>query len=89
MYNLVDAHFKIPQFFLPAPIALSRNKMYQHNREGGNDMRGRYSTFGIGALCLTFLLGLVLALFLPWAAVILLCVVVCLALKMLIQMLRC
>jgi len=52
-------------------------------------MRGRFGSFGIGALCLTFLFGLVLALFLPWAAIILLCVVVCLALWMLIQLLRC
>ena len=52
-------------------------------------MRGKYSSFGIGALCLTFLLGLVLVLFLPWAAIILLCLVVCLALMMLIQLLRC
>jgi len=52
-------------------------------------MRGKYGSFGIGALCLTFLFGLVLALFLPWAAIILLCVVVCLALLMLIQLLRC
>jgi len=50
-------------------------------------VRGR--NFGFGALCLTFLLGLVLALFLPWAAILLLCVVVCLALMMLIQLLRC
>ena len=52
-------------------------------------MRGRYSSFGLGALGLTFLLGLVLALFLPWAAVALLCAVVCFALVMLIQTLRC
>jgi len=50
-------------------------------------VRGR--NFGFGALCLTFLCGLVLALFLPWAAILLLCVVVCLALMMLIQLLRC
>jgi len=73
----------------PSPFPLSRNKMYQHNRERRSDMRGRFSSFGMGALCLTFLLGLVLALFLPWAAVILLCLVVCLALLMLIQLLRC
>ena len=52
-------------------------------------MRGRFGSFGVGALCLTFLFGLVLALFLPWAAVILLCIVVCLAVMMLIQLLRC
>ena len=52
-------------------------------------MRGRFGSFGVGALCLTFLFGLVLALFLPWAAIILLCVVVCLALMMLIRLLRC
>ena len=52
-------------------------------------MRGRTGSFGIGALCLTFLSGLALALFLPWAAIVLLCVVVCLALVMLIQLLRC
>ena len=52
-------------------------------------MRGRPNSFGVGALCLTFLLGLALALFLPWAAIILLCAVVCLALVMLIQLLRC
>jgi len=52
-------------------------------------MRGKYGSFGIGALCLTFLFGLVLALFMPWAAIILLCIVVCLALVMLIQLLRC
>ena len=51
-------------------------------------MRGRSGSFGIGALCLTFLLGLVLALFLPWAAAVLLCLAVCLALVMLIQLLR-
>ena len=51
-------------------------------------MRGRCGPFGMGALCLTFLLGLILALFLPWAAGILLCLVVCLALVMLIQLLR-
>jgi len=51
-------------------------------------VRGRYS-FGIGALALTFLIGLVLALFLPWAAIILLCAVIVLALLMLIQLLRC
>ena len=51
-------------------------------------MRGK-SSFGMGALCLTFLLGLVLALFMPWAAIILLCAVVCFALVMLIQLLRC
>ena len=51
-------------------------------------MRGKYS-FGIGALILTFLCGLVLALFMPWAAVVLLCLVVCAALWMLIQLRRC
>ena len=51
-------------------------------------MRGRCGPFGVGALCLTFLLGLALALFLPWAAVALLCLVVCLALTMLFRLLR-
>ena len=46
-------------------------------------------SFGMGALCATFLLGLVLALVLPWAAAFLLCIVVVLAVLMLIQLLRC
>ena len=53
-------------------------------------MRNRYcGPFGIGALIITFMLGLVMALFLPWAAIILLCIVVLLAMLMLIQLLRC
>jgi len=45
--------------------------------------------FGMGALIVTFLMGLTLALFIPWIAIILLCVVVVLAFLMLIQLLRC
>ena len=45
--------------------------------------------YGMGALCATFFIGLVLALFLPWIAVILLCLVVVLAVMMLIQAMRC
>jgi len=43
----------------------------------------------MGALCATFLLGLILALFMPWAAIALLCLVVVLAVVMLIQVMRC
>jgi len=54
-------------------------------------MRGNrfYGPFGMGALIATFLLGLTLALFIPWIAIILLCAVVVLAFVMLIQLLRC
>ena len=45
--------------------------------------------YGMGALCATFLIGLILALFLPRAAIILLCLVVVLAVLMLIQLIRC
>ena len=45
--------------------------------------------YGMGALCVTFLLGLILALFLPWAAIVLLCMVIILAVLMLIQIMRC
>jgi hypothetical protein len=45
--------------------------------------------YGFGAVVSTFLLGLGLALFLPGAAVVLLCVVVVFAVLMLIQLLRC
>jgi len=44
--------------------------------------------YGMGALVAVFLLGLGLALFLPWAAAITLCLVVVLAALMLIQLLR-
>jgi hypothetical protein len=43
----------------------------------------------MGALLITFMLGLVMALFLPWLAIVLLCIVVLLAMLMLIQLLRC
>ena len=45
--------------------------------------------FGMGALICTFILGLTLALFIPWIAIVLLCVVVILAFLMLIQIMRC
>ena len=45
--------------------------------------------YGMGALFAMFLAGLVLALFLPWAAIVLLCLVVVLAVLMLIQFMRC
>ena len=43
----------------------------------------------MGALCATFFIGLILALFLPWIAIVLLCLVVVLAVWMLIQTMRC
>ena len=45
--------------------------------------------YGMGVLCCTFLLGLILALVLPWAAIALLCLVLAAAVLMLIQMMRC
>jgi len=53
-------------------------------------MRNRFSgPYGMGALLVMFLIGLSLALFLPWLAIVFLCVVVVLAVVMLIQVLRC
>ena len=53
-------------------------------------MRGKFcGPYGMGALLAVFLLGLVLALILPWAAFALLCLAVILAALMLIQLLRC
>ena len=51
--------------------------------------KGFNGAFGVGALLITFMLGLAMALFLPWLAIFLLCVVVVLAMLMLIQLLRC
>ena len=52
--------------------------------------RNRFSgSFGMGALCATFFIGLILALFMPWIAIVLLCLVVILAVLMLIQTMRC
>jgi len=44
--------------------------------------------FGAGALLVTFLLGLIFAVFLPWLAILLLCAAVALAILMLIQLPR-
>ena len=49
----------------------------------------RKRLYGFGALVTTFMVGLILALFLPWAAIVMLCLVVILAVMMLIQIKRC
>jgi len=52
-------------------------------------MRNRFcGPYGMGALLAVFLLGLALALVLPWAAILALCLVVVLAVLMLIQLVR-
>jgi len=55
----------------------------------GMGKRNRFcGPYGMGALCATFFIGLALALFMPWLAIVLLCLVVVLAVLMLIRPMR-